>query len=166
MEFEEFVASRGPALSRLAWLLTHDRHATEDLLQSAFVDLYRHWGRVAASDAPEAYARRVLLNRFLTDQRRRSSTERPREERDLEAMARAVPDPAEELGTRDELRRLVQALPPRRRAVLVLRYYEDRTDEQIAHLLGVSASTVRATASRAIATLRTALRPEPEGTTP
>ena len=166
MEFDEFVASRGPALSRLAWLLTHDRHAAEDLAQSAFVDLYRHWGRVAASDAPEAYARRVLLNRYLTDQRRRSTHERPRDHETLEALAVAVPDPSEEVDTRDELRRLVAALPPRSRAVLVLRYYEDRPDEQIADLLGVGTSTVRATASRAIDTLRTALRPEPEGTTP
>ncbi len=166
MEFDELVSSRGPALSRLAWLLTHDGHAAEDLVQSAFVDLYRHWAKVVASDAPEAYARRALLNRFLTDQRRRSSTERPRDHGALEAIAVAVPDPAEEIGTRDELRRLVAALPPRSRAVLVLRYYEDRPDEQIADLLGVNTSTVRATASRAIATLRTALRPEPEGTTP
>lgn len=151
MEFEEYVGARGQALLRLAFVLTDDRHLAEDLTQSALADAYRHWRRVVRADHPDAYVRRILVNRHLSWRRRRSSTEFPREQIE---DGRQESDPAEGVADRDAGRYLLDGLPPRARAVLVLRYYADLDDVAIAELMGISASGVRATASRALATLR------------
>lgn len=154
MTFEEFVAASGSRLLRLAYVLTSgDAGRAEDLVQTALLDMYRHWRRVAAADSPEAYARRVLVNAFISAGRRRSSSERPFE---ATPDGLGAPDPAEGVAARAEVRALLESLAPRARAVLVLRYYADLDDAAISAEMGIAASTVRATASRALATLRAA----------
>lgn len=160
MEFEEYVAARGPALLRFAFVLTRDAHAAEDLTQAALTDVLAKWKRVSAADHPDAYVRRAMLNRHLSWRRRRSAGE---------VVTADVPpglaaDHGPGIDARDEARRFLAGLAPRARAVLVLRYYDDLDDDAIATALGVSPSTVRATASRALATLRARVGlPETEG---
>lgn len=151
MRFEEYVAARGQALLRFAFVLTSDEHLAEDLVQSALADAYRHWSRVVRADHPDAYVRRIVVNTHLGWRRRRSSVEQPIRTDDVGS---AAPDHADEIASRDELRRVLNRLPPRARTILVLRYYIDLDDAAIADLMGLSASSVRATASRALATLR------------
>jgi RNA polymerase sigma-70 factor (sigma-E family) len=157
--FEQFVAVRGPTLLRVALMLCGDPHRAEDLVQSALARVYRHWSRVLASARPEAYVRAMVVNEFLSWRRRRSSGELPVDDavRRAEGTAGGVADPAGGQAARDAAWRLLGTLPRRQRAVLVLRYYEDLPDNEIAVVLGCSASTVRSTASRALATLRDAL---------
>lgn len=153
MTFESFVAEHGQSLLRLAFVLCGNRQLAEDLTQTALVDAYRHWSKVAAARSPEAYVRRMLVNGHLSWRRRRWTGERPAELG--ETTAGDVPDPGDALVERDTLRTLLAALAPRARTVLVLRYYLDLDDAAIAETLGVTESSVRATASRALASLRT-----------
>jgi RNA polymerase sigma-70 factor (sigma-E family) len=150
--FEEFVEQRGAALLRLAYVLTGDHHAAEDLAQTALAEVYRYWRKVSAARSPEAYARRVLVNAFLSARRRRWTTERPTEIADHHVPP--VADPAAAFVEREALRARVAALPPRSRTVLVLRFWADLDDDAIAEAMGTTASTVRATAARALAALR------------
>jgi RNA polymerase sigma-70 factor (sigma-E family) len=155
MRFEEYAAARGPALLRFAYVLTSDAHAAQDLTQSALADAFRHWRKVSRADHPDAYVRRILVNTHLGTRRRRWTGERP----DEAALARELdrlgsPDHADAFADRDEAQRFLASLPPRARAVLVLRYYADLDDAAIADLLGVTPVAVRSTASRALATLR------------
>lgn len=166
MEFDRFVDTRGPGLLQLAWLLTGHAQSAEDLVQSTLVDAYRRWDLVTAADAPDAYVRKAMLNRHLTERRRRWWGERPT---DLDEAERAglvasteAADHAELVASHTDLVALVRGLPPRARAIVVLRYFEDRSDAQIADLLDLTESGVRATASRALATLR-ARAAAPEG---
>jgi len=152
VEFETYVAARGQALLRLAYVLTGDAQLAEDLTQTALAQTYRHWRRVSRLEHPDAYVRKAMLNAHLSWRRRRSSTERPT----AEVHPGVTPDPSGALADRDETRQLLDTLPPRARSILVLRYYADLDDASIAALLGISPSTVRATASRAIASLRLA----------
>jgi RNA polymerase sigma-70 factor (sigma-E family) len=152
VRFEDYVAEQGQSLFRLAYVLTSDAHRAEDLTQTALVAAYRHWRKVEAARSPHAYVRRLLVNAYLDWHRRRWSTERPTDTAAAEPSV--VADPAEGVATRDQLRRMLATLAPRARTVLVLRYYADLDDSAIADAMGVSASTVRATTSRALATLR------------
>ncbi|WP_336031911.1 SigE family RNA polymerase sigma factor [Geodermatophilus sp. FMUSA9-8] len=153
MTFEQFVAVQGQSLLRLAFVLTGDRHLAEDLAQAALADAYRHWKKVTAASDPPAYVRRMLVNAHLSWRRRRSSTERPTDLPDTSPDQAA--EPGDGLEERDQLRTLLAGLAPRARTVLVLRYYADLDDAAIAESMGVSQSAVRATASRALASLRT-----------
>jgi RNA polymerase sigma-70 factor (sigma-E family) len=150
-DFDAFVVARGASLLRLAWLLCGRAHAAEDLVQEALARAYLRWDRVVAAQAPEAYVRRILVNEYVTNRRRRGSGELPRG--DLGPGA-ALPDTADAGAARDEMWRLLARLPRTQRAVLVLRYYEDQSDEQIATVLGCGPSTVRSNAARGLATLR------------
>ncbi|MFD0743333.1 SigE family RNA polymerase sigma factor [Phytohabitans flavus] len=152
--FDEYVAARGQSLLRFAYVLTTDPHTAEDLVQSALADAYRHWRRVSRADHPDAYVRRMIVNKYLGWRRRRWFGEVPTD-RTADA-APVVADHAEAVAARDESRRALDSLPPRARTVLVLRYYADLDDAAIAELLGIATSSVRATASRALATLRAA----------
>ncbi|SFE92554.1 SigE family RNA polymerase sigma factor [Blastococcus tunisiensis] len=151
MTFEEFVAGHGQSLLRLAFVLTGDRHLAEDITQTALADAFRHWGKVTAAGLPDAYVRRMLVNAHLSWRRRRWTTERPAEPIDTAA---AGSDPADTVAARDSIRVLLAGLAPRAWTVLVLRYYADMDDAGIAQAMGVSESSVRATASRALAGLR------------
>jgi RNA polymerase sigma-70 factor (sigma-E family) len=147
--FDEFVLARGPALLRFAYLLTRDSGRAEDLVQDALLKTHRRWDAVVRADRPDAYVRRIVVNDFLSWRRRRSSREV------TGAVPETVmPDGTDRLAERDLLWRALATLPPRQRAVLVLRYYEDLTDPQIADVLGCALGTVRSLTSRALGALR------------
>lgn len=152
MTFEEFVADHGQSLLRLAFVLSGDRQLAEDLTQTALADAYRHWRKVAAARHPEAYVRRILINAHLSWRRHRWTTERTAEP-DQVAGAFLV-DPSDAIVAREHARSMLAGLAPRARTVLVLRYYADLDDAAIAEAMRVSVSSVRATASRALASLR------------
>jgi RNA polymerase sigma-70 factor (sigma-E family) len=156
--FEQFVVAQGVSLLRLAFVLTGDRHLAQDLTQTALAGAYRHWGRVTAASNPEAYVRRMLVNAHLSWRRRRWTTELPTEVDD--AAGGLAADDAEAIAARQQMRTLLVGLAPRARTVLVLRYYADLDDTAIAEAMGVSPSSVRATASRALARLRDAATPD------
>ncbi len=158
MRFEDYVAEQGQALLRLAYVLTGDPHRAEDLTQTTLTDCFRQWRRVDAARHPHAYVRRALVNAHLDWHRRRSSTEVPIDlaslSRGMEATGAGVGD---DFAAREHLRALLSGLAPRARTVLVLRYYVDLDDRGIAEILGISESTVRATVSRALTSLRDGL---------
>jgi RNA polymerase sigma-70 factor (sigma-E family) len=162
MDFEAYVAARGQELLRFAFVLTRHRETAEDVVQSALADAFRHWARVSRADHPEAYLRRMIVTTYLGSRRRRSTAEVP--VGGLPDRAAPVADPADVVAADDAFGAAIAALAPRARAVLVLRYYGDLDDATIAGILGVRRSTVSATAHRALAELREALRdPSPAG---
>jgi RNA polymerase sigma-70 factor (sigma-E family) len=147
----EFVLARGPALSRTAYLLTADHGIAEDLLQSALAKTARHWPRVVAGGNPEGYVRRVLVNERTSWWRRRWTGERPTghlPERPDNG------DEADRIAARLTLVAALRQLPPRQRAVIVLRYYEDLSEAETAAMLGISTGTVKSQASAALRKLR------------
>jgi RNA polymerase sigma-70 factor (sigma-E family) len=151
--FEDFVRTRSATLFRTALLLTgQDRSEAEDLLQGALERAYRHWARVCRSGDPERYVRRILANASIDRWRRLGR----RRERLLPAgeAGLVVGDHASELAERDFLLRALADLPPRQRAVLVLRYFCDLPEAEIADALGCSAGTVKSQAARGLAKLR------------
>lgn len=155
--FEEYARARWSALVRTAHLLTGDVAAAEDLAQATLVKAYPRWTKIARTSSPESYVRKMLLNEFLGARRKRLRRER---------MAHLVadddgapqPDPAERL----DLWQHVMDLPPKQRAVLVLRYYEDLTEAEIARVMGISAGTVKSQASDALKKLRSHYDPTTE----
>jgi RNA polymerase sigma-70 factor (sigma-E family) len=147
---DEFVAAYGGALLRTAYLLCGDRQRAEDLVQGALEKSLRSWDKVAAADAPVAYVRRIVVREHLSWLRSRSAGERV----GLSAVDGASPDTAELVDVRDTVWRLLATLPRQQRAVLVLRLFEDLTDDEIADALGCRPATVRAYAARALASLR------------
>jgi RNA polymerase sigma-70 factor (sigma-E family) len=166
MEFEEYVAARGRALERYAFVLTGDRQRSQDLVQTALVKAYRQWRRVARTDHPDAYVRRILTTSYLDWRRRRSSTEEPVATLpEPDAGSADGGDPADQVVLRDEMLRALAALTPHQRAVLVLRHYEGYDDAAIGAVLGCSEVTVRSHATRGAQRLRTVLDPTslPEG---
>jgi RNA polymerase sigma-70 factor (sigma-E family) len=147
--FAEYFAARSGAMRGTAFLLCGDWHRAEDLVQTAFTKLYTHWHRVARHEALDPYVRQVLIRTFIDDGRRGWwRRERPRETPIEQA---AVPSSA------DDRLMLLQALagvPPRQRAVLILRYWEDMSVEETAAVLGCSAGTVKSQAARGLDALR------------
>jgi RNA polymerase sigma factor (sigma-70 family) len=155
------VAGYGRSLVGLAFVLSGDHQLAEDPTQTVPADAYRHWRKVQAAGSPEAYVRRMLVNAHLSWRPRRSSTERPTDLRT--ASGTAVPDPCDAVAARDQMRVLLAGLAPRARAVLVLRFYVDLDDAAIAEAMGVHESSVRAAASRALASLRGSAAVEARG---
>ncbi|GAA3273899.1 MULTISPECIES: SigE family RNA polymerase sigma factor [Dactylosporangium] len=155
--FEEFLAARLPALTRYATALAGDPNTGADVLQDVLVKAQPRWSRIAAMDEPEAYVRRMVINE-LVSARRRIVARLRRESHD---PPEPVADGAEQRAERDALMRLIRELPTRQRIVIVLRYFEDLADADIAALLGCSEGTVRSQASRALATLRGIAVPVP-----
>jgi RNA polymerase sigma-70 factor (sigma-E family) len=151
-EFGQFMAGRWPGLVRLAYGLTGDRWLAEDIAQTALATAYAAWWRVSRADDPDAYVRRILINTSNRRFRRRRVTGNPHELAELPDAWTA--DPADRVGDRAVLLAAVRELPPRQRAIVVLRYWEDLSDAQVAAVLGCSAGTVRSQASRALAKLR------------
>jgi RNA polymerase sigma-70 factor (sigma-E family) len=153
--FTAFVVDHERRLLGIALLLTGDRGLAEDLLQTALLSTYRHWGRVSRAESPLAYVRRVLINTHLSWRRRLMSTEQV-----LEVLPDpGGPDPQTAHAAQADLRRALAELSPRVRAVLVLRYFEDLTERETAQLLGCSTSTVNTHATRGLAALRRTLGP-------
>jgi RNA polymerase sigma-70 factor (sigma-E family) len=144
-DFEEFVRARSATLFGTALLLTGDRHLAEDLLQTALAQAWRNWGKVHSSH--EGFVRRILVNTYVTWWRRRWNGERPTAE---------LPESAMHSSDRDrgvDLRDAVRRLPKRQRAVIVLRYFEDLSEAEVAQVLGCSVGTVKSQAHRALAKL-------------
>ena len=148
--FDEFVRGRSTALLRTAVLLTGgDRGHAEDLLQGVLERMYVRWSHI--DGPPEAYARRALVHAAVNrwrGRRRRPETALPAREDPAPGDAAAVVD------LRDALVRELLALPPRQRAVLVLRYFDDLPEAEVAAALGCSVGTVKSRTSRALAALR------------
>jgi len=157
-EFTAFVAARGQALLRTAYLLTGDHQAAEDLVQSALAKVYVAWPRVRAREAVEAYVRRTMVTTHVSWWRRRWRGETPTE-------AGAIPeppghDPTADHAERDRLWRHLATLSDRQRTVVVLRFYEDLGEAEVAALLGCSVGAVKSHTSRGLARLRAELAPE------
>lgn len=148
-QFAAFVAGRGPALQRTAYLLTGDWALAEDLLQTALAKAFLAWGRIRHED-PEGYVRKVLANTHATWWRRKWRGEAPTEKLPERAGADAIRHVDDDLVLAQALR----ALPPRQRAVIVLRFHADLTEVAVATTLGISVGTVKSQTSKALATLR------------
>ncbi|MFG2720788.1 SigE family RNA polymerase sigma factor [Streptomyces sp. NPDC048416] len=147
--FIEFATGRTGQLYRSACLLTSgDTHLAEDLVQETLGRMYVVWGRVHGIDNPAGYAQTVLVRTFLAHRRRRSATERPLGE--LPERATAGEDPALRVALLDAL----AELSPKDRAVIVLRYWEDRSIEETADVMNVSSAAVRTRSVRALVKLR------------
>jgi RNA polymerase sigma-70 factor (sigma-E family) len=153
-EYAALVAARAPALLRLAVMLTGDRAAAEDLLQATLLRTQRHADRIVAMAAPAAYLRTSMLHEHISGARRlrRRVPTAP-----LEGHDALVGDVTAASDRRDATWRLLATLPRQQRAVLVLRFYEDLPDREIAEVLGCGEPTVRSNASRGLATLRARL---------
>ncbi len=151
--FEDFVAGSSARLFTMARLLTGGNRAeAEDLLQGAYERAYRRWGRITRRADPERYVRQILVNASIDRWRRiRRHPEIPL------AVSGADPrtaDTAAAVADRDLLLRGLAALPPRQRAVLVLRYFEDLSEAETATMLGCSVGTVKSQSARGLARLR------------
>lgn len=149
-DFETFAAARWPRLLRTAYLLTGDHHEAEDLVQVTLAKLFPAWPRVRSLDEPDAYVRRALVNNNLSRFRKR---------RVVQLLTPRLPERAQEGGAaRTEERSLLLealgTLPPRQRAVVVLRYWEDLSEQQAAEVLGCSPGNVKSQASRGLRKLR------------
>jgi RNA polymerase sigma-70 factor (sigma-E family) len=150
-DYAEFAAARAGHLYRSACLLTAgDTHLAEDLVQEALGRIYVRWSRVSRVGNPAGYAQTVLTRTFLAHRRRFSSSERARDSFPESADAGAGADPALRLTLLDALARL----PAKDRAVVVLRYWEDRSIHETADALNVSSAAVRTRCVRALARLR------------
>ena len=158
-EFAEFMAARSSQLYRSAYLLTTSSHAAEDLLQTALAKTFASWGRVRAADDPVAYVHGVLIKSFLSERRRRSSSELP--------VADAPEPPVNSTDPTDRvaLMAALAQLAPLDRAVVVLRFWEDRSVAQTAVDLDLTEAAVKNRSLRALRTLR-GLLAEPVDTTP
>ncbi|MFC6083619.1 SigE family RNA polymerase sigma factor [Sphaerisporangium aureirubrum] len=154
--FHEFVRARQQSLMRTAYLLTGDAHLAEDLLQTVLTRVAAHWAKLADGGNPEAYARRALVNQTISWRRRKR----------VELPGAELPERAESGQSHDEatvrriaLHHALAQLTPKQRAVIVLRFYEDRTEHETAQLMGVSIGTVKSQTHYALSKLR-ALAPQ------
>jgi len=156
-DFDRFVAESTDALLRTAYLIVGDLGEAEDLVQDTLFEVARRWPRVRRMEHPNAYARRILVNRAVGGAKRRA-----RRRQELAAGVppeRALPTVAgAQIGEHDELITALTTLPPRQRAVIVLRYFLDLPEAEVAAALKCSLGTVKSTASRGLARLERALR--------
>jgi RNA polymerase sigma-70 factor (sigma-E family) len=148
--FRDYVLTRSTALLRMAIMLTGNRADAEDLLQAALVKTYRSWGRINDRAALDAYVRRAMVNTHISWWRRRRVDEYPTDELPDQVVA----DHSRESDMAEVVRRALDRLPQRMRAAVMLRYFEDMTEPEIAATLGISLGTVKSTVSRAVARLR------------
>ncbi|WP_344200049.1 SigE family RNA polymerase sigma factor [Kribbella karoonensis] len=166
-DFDEWVTQRGTALLRFAYLVTRDHSRAEEAVQDALISAYSRWSRICRAQDPEAYVRRSIVNadisRWRRFFRRETPTENPgtpRTTRDRTAQDHAAPDPADAQAEHDAVWALCATLPAKQRAAVVLRYYEDLPDAEIAVILDCSPATVRSQIHRALASLRTTIGTE------
>ncbi|GAA2330752.1 SigE family RNA polymerase sigma factor [Dactylosporangium salmoneum] len=147
--YREYVAGNLERLRRIAFLLCGDWHTADDLTSTVLVKLFRHWRRAARFENLDAYVRRMLMRAWL-DERRRPW----RRETATAALPEVAAGPGGDPARRVAVLSLLAALPPRRRAVLVLRYFCDLSVEETAEALGCSEGTVKSQAARALESLR------------
>ena len=150
-EFAAYMQARQASLMRTAYLLTGDRHNAEDLVQTSLAKLYLAWDKVRERDSIDGYVRRIMVNENNSLWRRGWKKR--------EHATDELPEPTPHLdrhhdGRSDALWDLVQTLPKKARAVLVLRYYEELSEAETAEVLGISVGTVKSQTSRALAALR------------
>jgi RNA polymerase sigma-70 factor (sigma-E family) len=153
-DFAAYLAARQPSLLRTAYLLTGNRHDAEDLVQTAFAKLYLSWDKVRHQSSIDGYVRRILVNEQNSLWRR---AWKKREHTADDAVLHALDTPhhdAYDDGIGSALWEVVQTLPRKARAVVVLRYYEQMSEAETAAVLGISVGTVKSQTSRALATLR------------
>jgi RNA polymerase sigma-70 factor (sigma-E family) len=153
LEYDDFYATMWPRLVRTAYAVSGDLGVAEDAAQTALAKAFRSWRRVSRADAPEAYVRRMTVNEVLNHHRRASS----RRESARAVLPEVALGPDDPLLVHDEVWRALLTLPPGQRAVLVLRYYEDLTEHEIADALGCRPGTVKSQASDALTSLRARL---------
>lgn len=153
-DYENFVRAQLPRLLRYATMLTGEREQAADLVQDVLVKVYRRWSRISDIDHPDRYVVRMVTNGYLSWRRSRSA--RVIATGDLPDEMRPG-DFASDHALREDMWQRLARLPRRQRAVVVLRYYEQLTDAEIADLLGCAHGTVRAHAHRALTTLRNGL---------
>jgi len=150
-EFVEFAAAASPRLRRMAFLLCGDWHLSEDLVQTTLAKMFVSWRKIRRQDAGHAYAARTLVNTYLADKRLK---------RNEEIITNRLPEhpiqsPSPE--TRIVVLNALATLPPKSRAVVVLRYWADLSVDQVAATLGCSTGNVKSQTARALSRLRTAL---------
>lgn len=150
--FEEYAAARQRHLYRTAHLLCGNAHRAQDLTQTTLAKLFQHWRRVSRADNLDAYARTVLTRTFLAEQRRGLLARRA-------DVLRGGPGPRHDSDLRVTLQTALAELPPRARAIVVLRYWEDLSVETVAELMRCSTGTVKSQCSRSLARLREQLGP-------
>jgi RNA polymerase sigma-70 factor (sigma-E family) len=158
-EFDQFVATHVDDLLRTAYLIVWNEVEAEDLVQDCLLKVARRWARIRRMKQPGAYARRILVNLAID-----GAHGRARRRSELQSGVAVTPvtvDPLPALDTRAELLDAISKLPSRQRAVLVLRYFNDLSEAQVAEVLGCSVGTVKSSASRGLARLREALQPVP-----
>lgn len=153
LELAQFVEVSSPALQRTAYLVCADQELAHDVVQDALYRLCLAWPRVRRADNPLAYARRAVVNAAIDASRRPWRRERSRDE----VPDQAVVDDTDRHADRDELLTALRGLPPRQRACLALRYYEDLSVSETAQVLDCSEPTVRSQTSRALTSLRHSL---------
>jgi RNA polymerase sigma-70 factor (sigma-E family) len=154
--FDDFVRASSERLARTAYLLTWDLTESEDVVQEALLRTAKQWSRVAAMEFPYAYVRRIVVNLALRETRRRRGDRRPTtpvDELDAVSDGRFERD-LERIDAREEILDMLASLPRRQRAVLVLRYFEDLSEDEIAAQLDWPVGTVKSASSRALADLR------------
>jgi RNA polymerase sigma-70 factor (sigma-E family) len=149
-EFHEFASARAAQLFRIAYLVCGDWHEAEDLVQMTLAKLFVAWHRVQRTQSPDAYARKVLMNAYLSQRRLKRSTETPVAHPDADGPRAAGHDADLRLTLAAALRKL----PPRSRAVVVLRYVDDHSIESVAQALGISPAAVKSLNARGLAQLR------------
>jgi len=149
--FEQFVKAHATELLKSATLLATSRHRGEELLQDTLTHLYPQWERVARADQPIAYVRRAMVNRLISTSRIPRNREIPMEYLPERGSA---PDPSDLVVNRHKLWQMLAELPERQRVAVVLRYFNDLPDDQIAEAIGCREVTVRSHISRALAELR------------
>ena len=147
-EYREFASARAAQLFRLAFLMCGDWHEAEDLVQTALASLFVTWNRVRRRNSMDTYVRRILVNAFLSQRRLKRSREMPT------AQFTDMSGPAVDTDLRLTLVAALRTLPPRSRAVVVLRYLEDHSIESVAELIGATPAAVKSLNTRGLAQLR------------
>jgi RNA polymerase sigma-70 factor (sigma-E family) len=164
--FAEFVASRGRALHRAAYLMVGDDLLAQDLVQEALTKTYVAWPRLRDPRNAEAYCRKAITTTAISWFRRKGwNNERPTEHLPDDPK-RTTPAPAEVVAVRDSVWQALLTLPPRQRAALVLRYYEDLTEAQTAAAMGCAVGTVKSQVAAALTKLRNLLGEDVELVSP
>ena len=156
-DVDTFVREHGAALARTAFLLTGDHQLAEDLVQTALAKVAVRWDRVTAKGHPGAYVRQTMVRTAIGWRRRRWRGELP----SGDVPEQHAIDEHLAVDRRDRLRRALLTLPPRQRVAVVLRFYEDRTEADVAELMGCSVGTVKSQTARALDRLRTELNGDP-----
>jgi RNA polymerase sigma-70 factor (sigma-E family) len=152
--FEAFVADRLGRLLRYTTALTCDPYLAQDVVQNVLLRAQHRWARIESMDSPDAYVRRMIINEYLSWRRLRAARTIASTHSTLDALGTPAADPAGAYAERDAMRHRIAQLPRKQRAAILLRYYEDCTDAEIATVLGCTAGTVRSHISRALQTLR------------